>query len=58
MRHFLRRRHQAAKHDEWFRAKVQEALQDRRPGIPHDVVMDEARSIIDRIAAEKATVRD
>ncbi len=25
----------AAEHDAWFRAKVQEALDDPRPGIPH-----------------------
>jgi DNA-damage-inducible protein J len=25
----------AAAHDAWFRAKVQEALNDPRPGIPH-----------------------
>lgn len=25
-------------HDAWFRAKVQEALNDTRPPIPHDVV--------------------
>lgn len=25
-------------HDEWFRTKVQEALSDRRPGIPHKKV--------------------
>jgi len=25
----------AAAHDAWFRAKVQEALDDPRPGIPH-----------------------
>lgn len=27
-----------AAHDEWFRAKVQEALRDPRPGIPHKKV--------------------
>jgi DNA-damage-inducible protein J len=25
-------------HDAWFRAKVQEALDDTRPGIPHEIV--------------------
>lgn len=25
-------------HDEWFRAKVQEALNDPRPGVPHKKV--------------------
>jgi len=28
----------AAAHDAWFRAKVQEALDDTRPGIPHEDV--------------------
>jgi DNA-damage-inducible protein J len=30
--------HDASAHDAWFRAKVQEALQDPRPAIPHDRV--------------------
>ena len=30
--------HDAAAHDAWFRAKVQEALNDPRPGIPHKKV--------------------
>lgn len=28
----------AAEHDAWFRAKVQQALDDRRPAIPHKQV--------------------
>jgi DNA-damage-inducible protein J len=28
----------ATDHDTWFRVKVQEALDDPRPGIPHDEV--------------------
>src|ERR1700683_2075479 len=28
----------AAEHDAWFRARVQEALDDRRPDIPHEQV--------------------
>ena len=35
-------------HDAWFRAKVQEALADSRPGLPHQQVMDEAQALIDR----------
>ena len=31
----------------WFRAKVQEALNDLSPGIPHDQVMAEMQAIID-----------
>jgi DNA-damage-inducible protein J len=39
-----------ASHDAWFRAKVQEALDDARPGIPHAKV--EAR-----FARRRATAR-
>lgn len=35
-------------HDAWFRAKVQEALADTRPAVPHQQVMDEAQALIDR----------
>lgn len=35
-------------HDAWFRAKVQEALDDTRPPVPHQRVMDEAQALIDR----------
>jgi DNA-damage-inducible protein J len=38
----------AAAYDDWFRAKVQEALVDRRPAIPHDQVMDDAQALIDK----------
>jgi hypothetical protein len=55
MRDFIERQREAREHDAWFRAKVQEALDDPRSGIPHDLVMDEARAIIDRIAAKKAS---
>lgn len=35
-------------YDAWFRAKVQEALEDPSPTIPHDQVMRDARALIDR----------
>jgi DNA-damage-inducible protein J len=35
-------------YDAWFRAKVHEALDDERPGVDHQTVMDEAQLIIDR----------
>ena len=35
-------------HDAWFRAKVQDALTDTRPAVPHQQVMDEAQALIDR----------
>jgi DNA-damage-inducible protein J len=30
-------------HDKWFRAKVQQALDDTRPDIPHEKVEDQLR---------------
>ena len=35
-------------YDAWFRAKVQEALDDPRPAIPHQQVMSETQTLIDR----------
>jgi len=35
-------------YDIWFRAKVQEALDDRRPAVPQEQVMDEVQALIDR----------
>ena len=38
---------EAEAYDVWFRAKVREALDDPRPGIPHEQVMAEMQAIID-----------
>jgi DNA-damage-inducible protein J len=35
-------------YDRWFRAKVQEALDDSRPPIAHQDVMDDMQALIDR----------
>lgn len=35
-------------YDAWFRTKVQEALGDTRPSVPHQQVMAEAQASIDR----------
>ncbi len=35
-------------YDAWFRTKVQEALADTRPAVPHQQAMDEAQALIDR----------
>lgn len=43
MREFVQRRRETREHDAWFRAEVQRALDDPRPGTPHDMVMDETR---------------
>jgi len=46
---------EAASYDHWFRAKVQAALNDSRPGIPHDEVMAEMEAIIVQAEAQRAT---
>jgi DNA-damage-inducible protein J len=38
-------------YDAWFRAKVQEALEDTRPGIPHNQVMKDIRTRIEKTHA-------
>lgn len=38
----------AAAHDAWFRAKVEQAMASTATKIPHDQIMAEARRIIDR----------
>ena len=35
-----------AEYDRWFREKVNKALQDKRPSIPHEQVMNEMRALI------------
>ncbi len=35
-------------YDEWFRAKVREAMEDTRPPSSHRKVMDDAQALIDR----------
>ena len=35
-------------YDAWFRAKVQEALDDPGPGVPHDEAMAEIRQMLDQ----------
>lgn len=37
---------EAAAYDRWLCAKVQKALDDPRPSIPHDQVMAEMRALI------------
>lgn len=39
--------HEAAAYDKWFKAQVQEALDDTSPTIPHDVVMNKMQALID-----------
>ncbi|MGA7521032.1 MAG: hypothetical protein WBW84_01030 [Acidobacteriaceae bacterium] len=53
MRDFVRSRQEEREHDAWFRAEVEKALKDKRPGIPHERVMREVRARIDAVAARK-----
>lgn len=34
-------------YDAWLRAKIEKALADPRPGIPHEVVMAQVQAILD-----------
>lgn len=38
---------EAEAYERWFRAKVQESLDDPRPNIPHDAVMAEMRQLLE-----------
>jgi len=44
----------SADYDAWFTAKVREALHDASPAIPHEQVMDDVQSLIDRKRADAA----
>jgi hypothetical protein len=44
---------EADSYDAWFRRKVEQALNDPRPGIPHDEVMAQLRATIDAAAEAK-----
>ena len=53
MRDFVRARREEREHDAWFRAEVEKALKDKRPTIPDEEVMREARAKIDAAARRK-----
>lgn len=44
----------AADHDVWFRSKVQEAIDDPGPSVPHEDVERETRALLRRLAARAA----
>lgn len=44
----------ADSYDRWFRAKVQEAIDSKKPRIPHDQVMAEMWAAIDHYTPKKA----
>lgn len=35
-------------YDAWYRAKIEKALADPRPSIPHEVVMAQVQALLDR----------
>ena len=39
-------------YDVWFRAKVQASIDDSRPSIPHDQVMDEIQAFLTKKQTE------
>ena len=45
---------EAEAYEAWFRTKVREALDDPRPGIPHEQVMAEMQAIIEGKAKPQA----
>lgn len=45
---------QADSYDGWFRAKVQEAIDSKKPRIPHDQVMADMWAVIEQHAPKKA----
>jgi hypothetical protein len=47
----MRQAHEAAAHDKWFRAQVQQGLDDARPTVAHADVMADLRTTIERVAA-------
>lgn len=38
---------QEASYDQWFRAKVEEALHSEKPRLPHDAAMAKVRAMLD-----------
>src|SRR5690606_27794543 len=53
----MRRAHEAAAHDAWVRARVQEALDDPAPSIPHDELMQDVQAVIDETREKKKNAR-
>lgn len=53
----MRRAHEAAAHDAWVRAQVQDALDDLSPSIPHDQVMRDVQAVIDQAREKKKNSR-
>jgi hypothetical protein len=48
---------EADEYDRWFREKIQKAIDDPRPGIPHDEAMAQIKRTIAEIAARSPSAR-
>ncbi len=57
----MKRAHEAAAHDRWFRAQIEESLREADDPatitLPHEQVMAEVKTAIDRVVAEKSSGR-
>ena len=51
----MKRAHEAAAYDKWFREGVQAAIDDPRPSVPHDEVKARSNAAIQKIIAKKAS---
>ncbi len=45
---------QADSYDRWFRAKVQEAIDSKRPSLPHDAAMARVDNLLDEMRKNRA----
>lgn len=50
----MRTAHQAAAHNRWLAAEIQESLEDPRPSVPHDEVMAAMDAEIDTVERKRA----
>jgi hypothetical protein len=57
--HAMKRAHEAAAHDRWFRSQVEDGLRESSDPaaivVPHEQVMRQMKTTIDRIAAKNRT---
>lgn len=44
---------QADSHNQWFRAKVQEAIDSKRPSLPHDAAMARVDGLLEAMRTKK-----
>lgn len=45
---------QANSYDRWFRTKVQEAIDSKRPSLPHDAAMARVDDLLDEMRKKRA----